>query len=449
MLVERKVPSCLRDASRRKRRSVRVSSPGNRRSLDSVNHLATSASETVPESFVEWSKRLETAQDRRRKLYSTHDALLESLKVSYHHEELVRQRAILEEMTTDQTYWQSAHKAMKARRWSATKDYDRVATCQTLWKAFRSQCCTGRTLAVPVGCNHRLCPLCSAHRAEHYRERVMGLFSMPRTPATETEAEVPRNWQLLTLTVPNCRKLSTLTLSILRMRIKRFLKKNLLLLLGGVYSIEITRNRARKDWHPHVHMLVDVDGDGHLPYEFFCYRKWQLEFDWFLLTQGNRNGRRRWNKADFAEWMEPLNPTTHGKPFSPMWVKRYAGRREGDRRSVDIRPVSTDKKAAYEVMKYMTKVSFFVDDPQAVAEFLTAVKGVRAIQTFGNCYGFKLDKKSAKASLSCECGKNDWKDIGFLGLGMVEMSPDGSWHVRDDAPVHGLHARRACRGKPT
>jgi hypothetical protein len=132
--------------------------------------------------------------------------------------------------------------------------------------------------------------------------------------------------------------------------------------------------------------------------------------------------------------------------MNPWQVKRLASMRPGERRSIDLRPVSKDKKAAHEVMKYMTKVAFFVDDPRAIAEFLRAAKGVRAIQTFGNCYGFKLDKKPVESVLRCSCGKNKFESIGILKIGMVKMDESGRWYVRDDAPVHGTLTR--IRGIP-
>ena len=351
--------------------------------------------------------------------------MLGSLKAAAHREDYISGDLIRTRSATEPgTGWSQAEKRMKRRPWQPWKDFERVSSCQTEWMGFRSSCCDGRAVAVPIGCNHRLCPLCNAHRAEHYRDRVRALFDHISNP------------QLLTLTVPNCRKLTRETISRLRGRLRAFLKDHKALLMGGVYSIEITRNRKDGTWHPHIHALVDVAGPpDRLKYWDFMERKWRLEFAWFVLTQGRRVGARRWRDCDFKEWVSALDPRRGGN----------SGGRRGERRSVDLRPVSTDKKAAYEVMKYMTKVAFFVDDPAALAEFLKAVKGVRAIQTFGSCYGFKLEEKPVEQRISCECGTNKFESIGILGLGMVEMDSEGRWHVRDDAPVHG----RRCRGRST
>ncbi len=390
----------------------------------------------MQESFDEWLKRHQTAQDERRKLYAIHTALCESLKAAGHREDYLAGSLIRHNAALPGSGWTTAEKKYNRRKWQPWKDLKRVADCQTQWKGFKPSCCDGRSVAVPIGCNHRLCPLCNAHRAQHYRERVIGLFERIGNP------------QLLTLTVPNVPKLTKETISTLRKRLRAFLRENKALLEGGVYSIEITRNRVENTWHPHIHILVDVNGmGGQLPFWMFMERKWWLEFSWFVLTQ-SPSSMRTWTEYEFEEWVTPLDPRRNGMPMTPERVKQLAGRRFGDRRSVDIRPVTTDKKAAYEVMKYMTKVAFFVNDYRAVAEFLQAVKGVRAIQTFGSCYGFKLDDdKPAEAHLTCECGKNKFESIGILGLGMVRLSPEGRWYVRDDAPVHGRHAR--CRGTPT
>jgi hypothetical protein len=432
--MERRIPDNIHMVNRRARRavSVRVAHPGGARSLDRVNQLATTAKKTGatlenPEiTFAEWLKSQTNAQDKRRRLYSIHEKLLDSLKKAGMHHEWLSQNAFIEGATRSTSAWQAALAQVESAKWKPWKDYKRVQECQTSWMGFKPVCCDSKAVAVPVGCNHRMCPLCNAHRAEHYRSRIRSLF------------EVVGNPQLLTLTVPSVRKLTSETIRVLRARLKAFLRENSPLLMGGVYSIEITYNKVEKTWHPHIHALVDVsDYRKKLPYWEFCERKWRLEFSWLVLTQGRAvAGKRRWRRGDYAEWVAGIDPRSRVSPFG----------RIGHRRTIDLRPVSSDKKAAYEVLKYITKAAAFVDDYKAVAEFLTAVKGVRAIQTFGNCYGFKLDDPPIEAHLACECGANKFEPIGMLGLGMCKMSPEGKWYVRDDAPVHG---RQRCRGQTT
>jgi hypothetical protein len=424
MLIERHVPNGIRMVNRRARRAVREPArphPRGARSLDRDNQLATSVKNPA-ETFTDWLKRHTTAQDKRRRLYSIHEKLIDSLKIGAHNHDYVRQRAAVEGATGNERGWQTAAAKMDGQKWKPWKDVERVRECQTSWMGFRAACCQSRSVAVPIGCNHRLCPLCNAFRAEHYRSRVRSLFEDIANP------------QLLTLTVPNCQRLTSETIRVLRTRLRSFLRLHKGFLLGGVYSIEITFNREARTWHPHIHALVDVNDERKkLPYWEFCERKWKLEFDWLCLTQGRITpGKRHWRKGDFEEWVAGVDPRRHGGRYSRL----------GHRRTVDLRTVTCDKKASYEVLKYITKAAAFVDDHRAVAEFLAAVKGVRAIQTFGSCYGFKIDDPPVEAHLKCECGANKFEKIGLLGMGMVKMSPDGTWYVRDDAPVHG----RRCRG---
>jgi hypothetical protein len=427
MLVERTIPEGLDYRRNRKRRSVRPSArrSGETRSLDSFNHLATSENNERGETFAVWLKRNSDARDQRRRLCFIHTQLLESLKGAALVERYLHQESAIEGATRGTSAWQKAAQEGGRRRWSAWKDFERVAKCQTEFIGFRPTCCGGRSVAVPIGCNHRLCPLCSAHRAEHYRERIRALF-----------ASGIQNPQLLTLTVPNVGRLSRRTIPTLRRGLKAFLKENKALLMGGVYSIEITRNREAKTWHPHIHALVDVnDTRRFLPERQFLERKWRLEFSWFCITQGPKiAGKRHWRASDYEEWVSGVDPVKRGENYIRL----------GQRRTVHLKPCTADKKAAYEVLKYITKAAHFVDDPRAVAEFLRAVKGVRVIQTFGSCYGFKLEEKPVETILVCECGENKFERVGVLGLGMTKMSPEGKWYIRDDAPLHG---RQRCRGK--
>ena len=72
-----------------------------------------------------------------------------------------------------------------AGRWRASRDYQRLRDCQTQWMAYRASCCASRAVAVPIGCNHRLCPLCNAQRLEHYRgpaRRMLAGMDQPYLP---------------------------------------------------------------------------------------------------------------------------------------------------------------------------------------------------------------------------------------------------------------------------
>jgi hypothetical protein len=129
--------------------------------------------------------------------------------------------------------------------WSAAKDYQRVKDCQSLWIGFKADCCSSRAIAVPVGCNHRLCPLCNAARLEHYRGPAREMLAAMKYPT------------FLTLTVPNVGDLSSKTFDNIRTWWKAFFRSNKERMRGGIYSVEVTYNREAHTWHPHIHVIFD------------------------------------------------------------------------------------------------------------------------------------------------------------------------------------------------
>ena len=95
------------------------------------------------------------------------------------------------------------------------------------------------------------------------------------------------------------------------------------------------------------------------------------------------------------------------------WNKRF-------RRVVDVRVVKGDD-AVYEVIKYVSKTNRFLDIPDAVEQFLQAVRGVRVIQTFGIYYNFKMEVPITKA---------EREDLAAAGI---------------EAPVAGVVSFLQCR----
>lgn len=379
-------------------------------SLDSSKYLlATSSSfpldsttcrqqNDVPQQFVpgmtvnEWLKITETKDQRKAR-------------------KLVYQQRTLKSL---QYLWKSGINEERE------KDHNRMAACQTEWLGFKPSCCDGQAMAVPIGCNHRLCPICAAHRAETYRERVRDLFGKLRRP-----------W-FLTLTVPNIEAgtLRKRSYSTMRRRVRRFIKIYEGFIQGGVYSLETTWNRETKTWHLHCHILFDATCAPPGRRDLFIHLKRSMEFEWLRLTGGSD-----WKLKDFDYWFEQTN-----QPQTKEWNAL-------NRRVIDIRPVRNRNKAAYEVLKYITKVSDFANDPFAVDEFLTAAKGVRLLQTFGTWYGFKFERpEKPEAALSCACGANQWRRIGRFSVDAVELLPSGRWAIRRECEPGGYRdgPKRAC-----
>jgi len=189
---------------------------------------------------------------------------------------------------------------------------------------------------------------------------------------------------------------------------------------GGLYSLETTYNRHTEGprWHVHAHVLID--SSICLPRsrpEFIRFKR-RLEFDWLLLSGGRKSG---WRNADFDYWFHNTQRTR-----ADAAARNFGGGK--DRRIVDIRRVTNREKAAYEVLKYITKGSDFADQPDAVEAFLYAVRGTRMIQTFGSWYGFKFTENvNTWARLECGCGKNEFERLGKLFFEAVKMDKDGRW----------------------
>ena len=353
--------------------------------------------------------------------------------------------------------WLKAHKP--AGKWARAlcweKQYFQLLHCQGEWIGYEAKCCSHKTppIAVPIGCNHRLCPLCNSHRSDAAQKKIRQLFDRLEHP------------QFLTLTVGNVKKISKRTFHLIRKRTKQFLAQHKEMFVGGVYAVETTYNRAEGTWHPHVHILVDatftlpssdqfVDvGGRHML--AFTYLKRALEYDWARLwVQGlgkapRKNAKRislDGTRFDFEQWLDgtyenSLKQYVCGRiiPLPGLSASEEKRRRDwnlDNRRVVDIRPVNDRNRAVKEVLKYITKSSDFADLPTAVEQFQVATRGARLLQTFGSWYGIdfstSFDTKHPEdwTRLECSCGSNHWERIGVLPRSEVEMDAGGRWHPK-------------------
>jgi hypothetical protein len=357
----------------------------------------------------------------------------------------------------------------EALRWE--RAWVRLKNCQTEWIGLGAACCGARTrpYAVPVGCRHRLCPFCAANRSARSQAKVKKLFPKLEHPV------------LVTLTTPNVPTITKHRLQHLRMLVRKLLKHHPEF-RGGIYSIEITYNRDEKTWHPHVHMLADRDralpttkdpridfcGKSSLP---FMPLKWRLEFDWACLTNGwkctlpspnePKKGRKKWLLQWSDYWFEFEKWTLAKRAHSTIQFKHKEGRKYVLRadlsnaelleyarlqawnarhtRVIDLRPVDDRDGAAREVLKYVTKVAFFSDVPEAVEEFSRATRGARMVQTWGTWYGIDLESDTdfdpaelaKEKPMQCACGTNHWKRIGFFHRCDVEIESGGDWRLKE------------------
>lgn len=353
--------------------------------------------------------------------------------------------------------WLKKHKPVgkwaRAVKWE--KQYFQLYHCQGEWIGYKASCCEERTqaVAVPIGCNHRLCPLCNWQRSQNAQLRIRKLFDRLDHP------------QFLTLTVGSTKKISKRTFEHIRKRVRQFIAQHKEMFHGGVYAIETTYNRREKTWHPHVHVLIDASYQLPSSDQFtvvngrrilaFTFIKRALEYDWTRLWVKGLGKESRKNSSqskldgerfDFERWLggtfdNALREFVGGRlvPIRGLSASEEMHRREWNlrnRRVLDIRPVNDRQKAVKEVLKYITKSSDFVDLPECIEAFCDATRGARMIQTFGSWYGIDFstdfDTKHPEdwSRLECSCGSNHWERVGVLSRKDVEMDSAGRWHPR-------------------
>jgi replication protein/transposase-like zinc-binding protein len=400
-------------------------------SLDTEKHLATTVRE--------WSKEQATEQ------------------------ELYREQALLKNQlnSTVHAIWQNhaaAGNEAESLKWE--KQWLKLHNCQTEWVGYRAECCKSMTAprAVPIGCNHRLCPMCCYNRSQKARKRIKTMFDRLTHPA------------MVTLTVPNTESIRKHDFTMFRQRVRKFIAQHSDWILGGVYSLETTFNRSQKTWHLHAHILVDAASPlptkkekitlaGERVYAFTAI-KLRFEYDWLRLwVKGWGKQPRKDSSADvrngetyaFEKWVRlgremRVKEWRDGayRPVEGISAEDLARRSEWNarnRRVVDVRPVVDRDGAAHEVLKYITKVAAFSDLPEAVEPFCNAVRGARLIQTFGTWYGVKLEDESGDGEhpedwgdLTCTCGLNIWARMGVFYRRDVEMDAVGQWHLK--APLN-------------
>ena len=358
--------------------------------------------------------------------------------------------------------YQAAGDMTEAAKWEKT--WLRLHACQSEWVGYRADCCgaSTRPVAVPIGCNNRLCPLCAFHRSSVARRRIKTMFDRLTHPA------------MITLTVPNLGAIRKHDFTKFRQRTRKFLARHKSWILGGVYSMETTYNRREKTWHIHAHILCDLQSslpskmtsgdDGKKRWNTvdlagertlaFTALKLRLEFDWLRLWT-NSWGKpcrtdavyesRQGETRNFEDWVRLGRAHRVREYCGGQWrvmpglsdaeIARRTAWNTANRRVVDIRPVLDRDGAAREVLKYITKVAGFSDCPEAVEAFLNATKGARMIQTFGTWYGVKLDAKPNPDALEdwgemkCSCGCNFWRRMGVFHRHDVQMDQDGRWRL--------------------
>lgn len=173
-------------------------------------------------------------------------------------------------------------------------------------------------------CRDRLCPLCSSARSRESASRVASIVGRMDAP------------RFMTLTMPHSSlplrtQLDHLMTTFRELRSTDAWKHYV---RGGVWSLELTYNRERSEWHPHVHVIFDGD---YFP-----------------------------------------QPT-----LKALWSQIHAVNV-----IVDVRAVNSTRAAASYLAKYVSKV-VDLDSWAAteIREYADAMHRRRTIHTFGNCHG--------------------------------------------------------------
>jgi hypothetical protein len=277
----------------------------------------------------------------------------------------------------------------------------RLSCCGSWFKVGR--CPEGGQRLEPNPCNSKLCVACADRKSHSLQKRIL-----------ERCRKRGKRYYFLTLTVPNCRSLSRADLDRLiecfaRLRRStawnrvRWSGTEWLGITGGVYSIECVFNRDRDDWHPHIHVLVEMPGEN--PEGWLD----ALKAAWLAVTGDGRN----------------------------VHIERVYGRSKRGKKT--YRRVNL--KALKELVKYVTKAASFADSPARVGEFVRAFRDVRRVQAFGSFFGvFKDPEREVGVDgpeLKCSCGSSHYHSNFTWSRRPVHISetkamPDGTRQLKWD-----------------
>jgi len=195
-------------------------------------------------------------------------------------------------------------------------------------------------------CNDRLCPICQKVRSSK-------TYSILRQAIDESEKNGDYHYIFLTLTVKNIEG------SILRDAVKGMIKafdsmrkttRFQRAIGGSIRSLEITNNKETQEWHPHLHIILQVKKQ-------YFYRSSKL-----YITQDQ---------------------------YLAMWKKALAKYTTLQSEVVDIRRTKKDE-IAIELCKYVSKSNDYIDienpshSADRVAVLSTAIHGIRFTGMSGN-----------------------------------------------------------------
>jgi len=225
----------------------------------------------------------------------------------------------------------------------------------------------GSTFFSPSRCRDRLCPLCAKCDARKTANRVK---------ATTSSWDQVRH---LTLTMksndkPLVEQIDQLLASFRRLRQRRWWSDRV---NGGIGTLEITHNPATKQWHPHLHVLLDGD---YLPHA-------QLRNQWERVTAGST--------------------------------------------IVHITAVHSRDDASTYIAKYVSKPSDVAKlDQQSAVELALALVGRRTVIAFGTAHGVGLPVRMKGPDTT---GSSHVVSVRAIKKGLEDDFEPAKW------AVHRLH----------
>jgi len=190
-------------------------------------------------------------------------------------------------------------------------------------------------------CKDRMCPRCARHNAWVMSKRLEEIMSRMNSRRMITFTLRHREGSLKS-------QIDRLMLGWRKIRKTGLWKEHV---HGGIYSLEVTYDQDNRNWHPHLHVIVE----GHY-------------FD--------------------------------QKCLSKLWEKVT-----GDSPVVDIRSVKSIKQTGRYISKYVTKpdeVAKWNDD--ILYEYMMAIRGRRLFHAFGCLHNIKTTEKEDKLIQREGCG---------------------------------------------
>lgn len=273
-------------------------------------------------------------------------------------------------------------------------------------RAFRDASC-GAYTARPSSCRVRVCPDCERSRSSRLVARLDALtldmsrpvfwtFTVPNVPAGQLTRGV--DWLLSAFRALRRR-------AVIRGGKCRDCRATHRPVLGGVYSIEVTRGRDAASWHPHVHVLMDAP-----------WIRWaELRDAWRAVTCDAIRRLELGKGRKLPRCAHPADSrglATDGcRGASVLWVEAIAGEPGSDHRRAALR----------EVLKYATgglvkdgKLAAGID-AGSIAELLLALRNRRLVAGWGGWHHVTdddpEDEAPAEDYVLVEVGERDGRTV--------------------------------------